>query len=127
MCCWSTSGRTAKHNLNRTKTSTQPRGNEPITLGSSPTKKVEKAVGEFCAKHHDPSWVKSLTELCCVTGKPPREAIWEAINYYLNVHAVRSKHGCSDTLVMDVLTYLEEMMETCSEEEVQRLELVTST
>jgi len=87
---------------------------------------VEKAVGEFCARGNDPSWVKTLTELCCVTRKPPREAIREAITYYLTVHAVRRKHGCSDALIMDVLTFLEEMVETCCEEEVQRVELVTS-
>ena len=93
---------------------------------SSLSKEAEKAVQEVCARHHDLSWVKSLTELCCVTGKPPRGAIREAIAYYLAVHAVREKHGCSDTLIMDVLTYLEEMMETCCEEEVQRVQLVTS-
>ena len=97
-----------------------------MTTGSSPSREIDEAVKEFCARHNDPSWVKALSQLCYAAGKPPREAIWEAIAYYLAVHAVRKRHGCSDALIMDVLMFLEEMMETCSEEEVQRVEIVTS-
>ena len=83
------------------------------SIDTKPSPEVERAVKQFCAKYGvDSKWVKDISELCCATGKPPLEAIEEAVSQYLKQHRIKARHACSDLITLDVLDCLTEMQQS---------------